>query len=335
MNLHCFVFFGLLLACSLAREDRRHRHARSQQASRLEDYVLGVSSDTFENPGQRISSPLATLPEQMTISIVAAIPLSRSNNCLNLARTYADNIIYSGLRDAARSILFALAVETADDADLLPAVTSYLRNRFPSAVFSIHEYDRLDSSASHVLWKSSISLSEFDARNHMFLYTGFSNNKHILATQVSHDVHAASSSIWPWKTIAKAFGDDRNIAKAGYACDSSGTLLFHHFWVRASFVTKLLPEPTFIAVSDYVRPWLEISAEVAGIDTTVSMTLSLCGKQGAVLKPGSCINVDASSAYPLSVMYACMCGKPYQSLGDRKFWLDTLDISQVSSTCDL
>lgn len=292
---------------------------------------MDAANFTREHPHARLYSPLARLSSGVALSVVATFPVARSSNMLDVARVYADHVVYSGLRDAARSIHFLLAIESPDDAGTLAELTGLLRDRFPRARLTAHAYDELQNAAARTLWHLSKTLIDADAARHAFLVTGYSAHAPSLAMQVASETHVASAVVWPWRAVARMFNDRPGVGKAGYACDSTGLLLFHHHWVRAGYVAKRLPPPERSEREDYLRHWLE---RAGGSASTAESTVPLCKGDVDTARPGACPDVQSPHAYPSALFLECACpADALRLLRTHAHAIDELTTQEVASIC--
>lgn len=295
----------------------QHFHAKPSHDS-FRAFVVDAANMTHQHRLKHLNSPLADLSSDTTVSIVATLPVSRSNGCLDIARLYADNIVYSGLRAAATSISVVLAAESADDALLMDEVKTYLRRRLPGVSISVDAYDKLSNAGARKVWKESRLLMDLDAKRHAILFTAFSTDSKTLASQKASDTHVTSLVIWDWRNVLRAFKEQAEVFRAGYACDRKG-LLFNNVWVRASYVQDL-PEPResnipdlLVTVTDYAWLWLEYGHAPLAHDPEAAMswqnthTISICNSNLDALKPGTCHDADLQSKFPPSVFIACAC----------------------------
>jgi hypothetical protein len=218
---------------------------------------------------------------------------------------------------------------------MLTKMTNFLRQRFPTASISVHAYDQLSSAGARLVKKQSESMTDEDARRHVFLYTGFSTEPEILATQTASETNVATFVIWQWKQVLQAFTDNAGIYRAAYACDRFG-LLFHHFWLRASFL-KSLPKPSPHAFHDYFRHWLEqvrvLHKPASLISWQNAQTVSLCNSDGDGSIHGSCHDVDFPGAYSSTAFLSCACPNKLRQTRMQQDKIENMGIDEAVAFC--
>ena len=338
---------ALTLVHSCGARHARRGNRQSRNASHYAPLRNSFAKADSVAPAQnfeRLNSPFDNLPNHVTVSIVATLPVSRSNGCMDIARQYADTIVYSGLRDAARSISIVLAVESADDALLLDKVANYLRSRLLTASIVVDAYATLSNAGAQQAWMESKTLGEPEARRNVLLFTGFSTDNATLATQKEAGTHVASTVIWSWKDVVRAFNEHADVFRAGYDCDRKG-LLFHSFWVRSAYV-HTLPGPRDSTISnlpvtetDYMSLWLEHGLAPVGHDPAAVLswqnahTISICNNDANALRPGMCHDGDHPSKHPSSAFIACACRVDASLSQPVKPELDGVSMKEAVALC--
>lgn len=212
--------------------------------------------------------PITNLEDNFTIDIVYFVYIYKKRvHWLDLVRQQLDEFNCNGLAERARNFYVSISVDHASEsskeaATLINTTIAAVREIQPKAIFDITLENRFEYPGIRKVWDiAQHAESDTSAHKTIILYMhskGMFNiylpNFH--AVRVPLEVKLFHATFDRWHEVLDMYQKHPDLSKVGCFPSSLGNIWFNLFYVRASYVRRLVP-PTIAKDRYYYEHWLK------------------------------------------------------------------------------
>ena len=133
-------------------------------------------------------------------------------------------------------------------AALITEATEMILEQIPNAIITVTVDNLFEFPGLNVMWNRANAIAnKHEAERTLFLLfhpKGIFHQENQNEQWSLRDIswtRAYTRVIDPWPVILKVFADNPTLNKAGYACGPTGNVWLNYYWVRGSYLQKLIP----------------------------------------------------------------------------------------------